>query len=297
VRSRPRALAVAVAAAVFAGGCGHSAPPPEASASLNGAVARVGTVTLPPSLVGDVARAKGSAARDAMEDLVRDALAAQGSLARGFDRDPAVSWQSTSALARRVPAHLLDAAAAAGPPRADELDLVSVEHAVVMRSANLREEDAIALAAAIRNAVAGARSADDFHTRASAVPHPHAQVIVQPVGPFAADGTAPGGGSLDAGFVAAAFALKTPLETSPIVASPFGWHVIQLVERAPAEARTGAEPGAGSAADRARDLGPAVIRMRARAQLDALLLARTPAAKIEISSAADALMLRATPGP
>ncbi len=288
MRPRPRALAAAVAAVVAAGGCDHSVPPPEASASLNGAVARVGSVALAPSLVADVARAKGSSPREGVEDLVRDALAAQGALALGFDRDPAVAWQSTSALARRVPDHLFAAAAAEGPPTNDELEVVSVEHAVVLRSANLREEDAIAVAAAIHQAVAGARSADDFQARANAVAHPHAQVIVQSVGPFAADGTDASGGSLDAGFVAAAFALKTPLETSPIVASPFGWHVIQLVERKPLD---------GSQADRARDLGPAVVRMRARAQVDALLRARTQAAKVEVSSAADALMARATPGP
>jgi hypothetical protein len=199
-----------------------------------------------------------------------------------------VSWQTTSALARRVPGQLLDAAAAEGPPRDDELAQMVVEHAVVMRSANLREEDAIAVAAAIRQAVVGARSADDFQARANAVAHPHAQVIVQAVGPFAADGTDASGGTLDAGFVAAAFALKTPLETSPIVASPFGWHVIQLIER---------RPGEGSPAERALALGPAVIRMRARGRVDALLRAKTPAAKVEISGAADTLMARATPGP
>jgi hypothetical protein len=288
VTSRLCAVATAVAMVVATGGCGHSAPPPEASAPLHGAVARVGSVALPPSLVAEVARAKGSSAREAVEDLVRDALAAQGSLARGFDRDPAVSWQSTSALARRVPGQLLDAAAGEGPPRDDELAQVLVEHAVVLRSANLRDEDAIAVAAAIHQAVAGARSADDFQARANAVAHPHAQVIVQSVGPFAADGTDASGGSLDAGFVAAAFALKTPLETSPIVASPFGWHVIQLIER---------RPGEGSPAERALALGPAVIQMRAREQVDALLRAKTQAAKVEISGAADTLMARATPGP
>lgn len=285
--SKACALAVAVTTVLAAGGCGHSAPSPEASASLNGAVARVGSVALPPSLVADVARAKGSSAREAVEDLVRDALAAQGSLARGLDRDPAVSWQSTSALARLVPRQLLDAAAAEGPPREDELAQVLVEHAVVLRSANLREEDAIAVAAAIHQAVAGARSVDDFQARANAVAHPHAQVIVQSVGPFAADGADASGGSIDAGFVAAAFALKKPLETSPVVASPFGWHVIQLIER---------RPGDGSA-ERALALGPAVIRMRAREQVDALLRAKTQAAKVEISGAADTLMARATPGP
>jgi hypothetical protein len=271
--------------------CGQKAPPAETSASLRGAVARVGSVAVPSSLVADVARAKGSPARAALEELVRDALVAQGSLARGLDRDPSVSWESTAALARRVPEALFDRAVAQGPPTDDELATVSVVHAVVMRSPSLREEDAIALAGAIRQAVAGARSSEDFQTRVATVAHPHAQVIVQPIGPFGADGLDASGGELDAGFVAAAFALRAPTDISPIVATPFGWHVIQLVERKAPD---------GSDADRARDAGergPAVVRMRARMHLDELLRARAPLAKIEVSRAADSLLAQAISGP
>ena len=280
----PLGALAAAATALACAACGQ-APPPEASASLNGAVARVGNVALPPSLVADVARSKGSSPRAAVEDLVRDALVAQGSLARGLDRAPTVSWQSAAALARRVPDHLFAAAAAEGPPTNDELEVVSVVHAVVMRSATLREADALALAGAIRQAVVGVHSADDFLARANAVAHPHAQVIAQPIGPFAADGHDASGGELDAGFVAASFALRAPFETSSIVTTPFGWHVIQLVERKAPD---------GSPADRAQALGPAIVRMRARMQVDQLLRARSQGARVEISSAADALMAQAT---
>jgi hypothetical protein len=286
VISRVRAIVVP---ALALAACGHAPPPAEASASLSGAVARIGDVALPPALVAEVAQAKGSSSREAVEDLVRDALAAQGALALGADRDPTVSWQTASALARTVPQHLLEGAAAQGPPTEDELALVSVVHAVVMRSATLREQDALALAGAIRQAVVGARSAEEFTARASAIAHPHAQVVVQPIGPFGADGRDPGGGGgLDPGFVAAAFALRAPLDTSPVATSPFGWHVIQLVERKMPE---------GSLADRARDLGPDVVRMRARMQIDAALRARANLAKVEVSVGADALMAQATAAP
>jgi len=282
----PRALAlVAAAAALALGACARAAPPTEVSTSLNGAIARVGSVALPPTLVAEVASAKGLPARSAVEGLVRDALAAQGSLARGIDRDPVVSWQSTSVLARRVPEHLFDAAEQQGPPSDDELALVSVVHAVVMRSSNLREEDAVAMAEAIRQAVIGAHSVEEFQARARAVAHPHAEVTAEPVAPFGADGLDSGGGELDPGFVAAAFALRAPHETSPIVASPFGWHVIQLVERKPPD---------GSLSDRARELASAVVRMRARMQVDAVLRARRRLVKVEISGAAAALMAQAT---
>jgi parvulin-like peptidyl-prolyl isomerase len=276
-------VAKAVAALALAA-CGQKAPPAPAHALLDGAVARIGSVTVAPSLVADVARRKGSTARAALEDLVRDALAAEGSRARGFDRDPAVAWESTAALARRVPEHMASVAAEQ-PPTDDELALVSVVHAVVMRSAGLREEDALALAGAIRRAVVGARSAADFEARANTVAHPHAQVLVQPIGPFGADGADATGGQLDAGFVAAAFALHGPFEMSPVIASPFGWHVIQLVERRPPD---------GPIADRRKDLGPAVARMRARMNVDAFLRDRRELAKVEISAAADALMAQAT---
>jgi hypothetical protein len=279
---RPLTTAITLALA----GCGQPAPRQNANASLEGAVARVGQVVLPPSLVSEVARARGWSTSVAVRELVHDALAAQGGIAQGLDRDPGVSWQSTSALAGRVPARLLDEAAAEGPPKEDELALVSVEHAVVLRSPTLREEDALVVADAIHRAVLGAQSSEDFRARANAVAHPQAHVIVQGVGPFGADGIDSSGGSLDAGFVAAAFALQAPRETSPVVVSPFGWHVIQLVQRSAAE---------GSSPDRAQELGPAIVRMRARGLVDGLLRLRTARAKIEISPAADALMNKAAP--
>src|SRR6185437_2275313 len=119
---------------------------------------------------------------------------------------------------------------------------------------------------------------------ARAVAHPHADVIVQPLSPFAADGRDESGAQNDAGFVAAAFSLRAPRETSPVVASPFGWHVIQLVERIPGLSE-------------ARDMAPAVVSMRARARLDALLRRRREAENVEISSSADAQMARGAAAP
>jgi hypothetical protein len=265
---------------LVAASCGPQAPPPATQAPLSGAVARVGSVDLASSLVSEVAGANGWSTREALDALVDDALASQGAQAGGLDRAPGVSWWLTSSLARRVPQRLADEAAAMGPPTRDELSRVSVVHAVVMRSATLREEDALVLVEAIRRAVAGARNPSDFMARANAVPHLHAQVVAQTLDPFGPDGREASGGEIDAGFVAASFALHTPLEMSPIVTSPFGWHVIQLIQRTELE-------------NPPPDIGPAVVRMRARGRLDALVRARRAAARVEVSQAADDEMARA----
>jgi hypothetical protein len=270
------------------GACRSTPPAPGARASLGGAIARVGDYAIPPSLVADVAEDERLPIHGALDRLVDDALAAHGAQVRGFDRDPAVSWPCVAALARRVPARLLTDAAALGPPSNDELALVTVVHAVVLRSPTLTADDALAIAAAIRRAVVGARSADAFDVRARAVSHPHAQVIVERIGPLTADGLGPDGVEFDAGFVATAFTLHAPQETAPVIATPFGWHVIQLVDRAAPD---------GALADRRRELAGAVVQLRARIRLDALLRARASAVPVEVSVGADELMSSATAPP
>jgi hypothetical protein len=280
--------AIAVAALVH---CGGKAPPAVERAPLDdGAVARVGDVAIPPSLVAAVAGAQGLSAREALDELVGDALAAQGASARGFAAVPSVAWAQTTALARGIPSRFADEASRAGPPSDDELASVLVVQAVVLRSPTLREEDALALARTTRQAVAGARSADEFVKRANSVPRSNATLIAQTVGPFAADGIDPSGAELDAGFVAAAFALRTPFDPSPIVATPFGWHVLELVERktpasaAEAEAQRGAHAGA-------------VRNVRSRMRLEALLRVLRSNGHVETDPAADDLMARATASP
>jgi hypothetical protein len=282
-------LFAAATLALSCAACSSSAPPaPVGQASLGGAVARVGTVTLSPALIAGVARAKGSSPREATADLIADALAAQGAQARGLDRDPIVDGRCEAALARRVPERLAEEAKAKGAPSEDELEMVSVVQAMVVRSATIREEDALALAGELRRAVTGASSADDFEARARAVLHPDARVSIQTVGPFGADGEGTGQGEVDPSFVAAAFALRSPQDLSPIVETPFGWHVLRLVERTAAEI---------SPVDRPRALQDAVVGMRGRLKLDALLRARRQATKIEVSGGADTLMTRATAEP
>jgi hypothetical protein len=268
--------------------CGGKAPPP-ASGPLGGAVARVGSIAIAPAEVRAVAKARGVPPREALDDLVDDALAAQAAEARGLRSDAAVAWQTTTATARQVPARLASDAAARGAPSDDELSSLVVVHAVVLRSPGMHEEDATLLLGAVLSAVRSATTADGFLDRATAVPHPHATLTAEKIGPFRADGAMPGGGTLDLGFVAAAFALHAPHAFSPVVASPFGWHLIQLVERTP--------PSAEEAASLRAELAPAVVEVRARGTLQDLLRELHGKARVETAASADDLMARVNASP
>jgi hypothetical protein len=236
-----------------------------------------------------VARAKAASPRDALELLVEDALAAQGGLAEGMDRTPAVAWASAAALASRVARRVLDDARALGPATDDELATVTVVHAVVLRSSTLSEQRTLATAGAIERAVAGASSAADFEARAKAVPAVGARVTVERLEKFGPDGRLPDGAELDPTFVAEAFALRSPSDTSPIVETRFGWHVIRMIDRAP--------PAAESIEERRRDLEEAVVQMRSRARFDALLRALRRRVPIEIAAGAEALTTEAVTRP
>jgi hypothetical protein len=286
-------LVAATAAVVL--GCSDRGAPPSTTSALGGDVARVGNVSIPGSLVAEVAHVKGASPREALELLIEDALAAQGGLAEGMDRTPAVAWASAAALASGVARRILDDARALGPATDDELATVTVVHAVVQPSSTLSEQRALAMAGAIERAVAGAKSAADFEASAKAVPHPDALVTVERLEKFGADGCCmPDGSELDPTFVAEAFALP-PSATSPLIETGFGWHVIRMVDRAPpaadSDGTSPALPGRGrtSIEQRRRDLEQTVVQMRSRAKLGALLRASRQRVSVDIAPGVDAL--------
>jgi hypothetical protein len=276
-----RGLAVAVA--LLAVACRQRQAPAPGLASLGeGRAARVGAVSIPSRLVASVAGARLVGARDAVDDLVDDALLSEGAKAQGLDRSAAASWACDSAAARWETSRVLDEARQQGAPKDDELATVEVMHAIVLRSALLAPSRGEALAEQIRQMVAGAGTIDEraFDAAARRVPHPGAQVTIERLPPFDASGRSDDGVTYDAAFVTGAFALTHPGETSPVVASPFGWHVIRLIARS--------VPKGEVLAERRRDLAGAVIDMRARQELrDALVDARRRV-RVEVLPQADA---------
>ncbi len=283
MRARRLCIGALVATGVACGSSSPSTVVRVVSSPLDGLVARVGQADIPASLVYDVSGAKAIAPRAALDDLVADALAAEGARAAGLDRDPEASWSATSALARVVSRHIGDHARDAGPPTDDELADVTVVHAVVLRSRALTEGRALIYARQIADAVATAHTAEEFITRAKAATSREVRTTAERLPPFAADG------EIDPDFKVAAFALHAPGETSGIVETEFGWHVIRLVSRAlPA--------GVDVEARRAALVGP-VLFLRARTQLDALMQSRKARTLIEVAPSADALMAQATTLP
>jgi hypothetical protein len=283
--------------------CGHdAAPPKERAADLGGGIAaRVGNEAIPASLVADVARVKGVTAREAMEGLVDDALAAQGGRAVGLEGDPSVGWPIVSAKARAVALRVRTDATAKGPATDAEIDEVTAQHWRQLDvPEGLRVIHAIALYpnpkkhtpeadAAVRvtadrlaAAVAKATTPAEFESLAHAVvPENKVSTRVETL-VFAVDGR-----SLDSNavyqpsFVAPTAALHAPGDKVR-AESTFGLHVVQLVERLPAHRVPLSERRTMLEAD--------AITFRARKAYEVLLTDLQQRYPVEISTAADQLM-------
>lgn len=245
------AIATLVCSAVACGD--HEPPPPPQSAELGGEqVARVGDDGIPVALVVAVARAQKISKEEALERVVADAVAASAARKKGRDRESPTSWQLTAAKARFTAERMLADAKSKGPPTDDEIAEVTLAHwqevdrpvsvrtvhAVVMLAADApaeRRKEARAVAEAIREAVLSATSAEDFIAKANAVPHAsELKVVAQTLPPMSVEGwVTEGDGTMEPAFAKGANAIAKVGDTSPIVQSPVGLHVIRLLERVP----------------------------------------------------------------
>lgn len=224
-------------------------------ASLGGEVAaRVGGETIPVSLVAKVAAEQKVTPTEALRRLLDDAIAASAARDRGLDRVAPPSWRLTAARARLTTDRLLADAKLAGPPTDDEVAALSLEywrevdrpvavrviHALVKRpkapNGALEAQDR-AFAETLHAELVTAKDDGDFKTKAEALPHPaEVEVVVERLPAFAVDGViTEGAGQMVLPFAQGAHALANPGDTSGIVETPFGWHVIRLIERVPEE--------------------------------------------------------------
>lgn len=276
-------------------------PEPPKEADLGGvAVARVGRQTLGINQVVSVAKAQGVEPAEALDRLIEDALFAQAAMDKHLDDGLGTQSRMRAARVRWAERQFLYAAQAKGPPspadiaeakrvnwRAyDRPDAVRVVHALVKptgaRDANYgrvaREQ-----AEKLRPVLLGAANEAEFLKLAKTVPGPY-EVEAQAIPPIADDGytTEGEGGIMDLAFTKAAFAIARPNDTSPVIESPFGFHIIRLVERIPPKRLSDAEISQAIALE--------VVAARAAQIRNGLLGALRKKRPVEVSAGAEALM-------
>jgi peptidyl-prolyl cis-trans isomerase C len=246
----------ALALGLFAAACSGNEPKKTENAALGGEVAgRAGAEVVSVELVKKVAIAQKIGAREAADRLLDDAVAADAARHRGLDRQDPARWLLTAARARITADRLFADARAKGPPTDAEVEALSeihwrevdrppsiqVVHTVVCPNAcgRNRTPEATAharqIAEALRPALADIASPDEFIETAKAFPHP-ADVEVRPeaLPPFVSDGrTVTGGNSMVPAFAEGAWKLANIGDTSVVVETSFGFHIIRLVARVP----------------------------------------------------------------
>lgn len=272
-----RRVELALIGACLLAGCERGATPgaPPSAGTLPS------TVQIHASIIREIAAQQGVSLQRARELAEEDALLA----AALRQQDPGQSLSlERLVLARELSQSLLGAVASNGPPTDEEVEtitrerwweldrprMVQVVHALVM--ADTENAEAAALAQRIAEAVAKATSEAEFKEAAQAVPAGELKVRVESLPPVTADGRAldparppPQGPQQQFAleFASAAQKLERVGQISPVVRSPFGYHVL-FVQRI-------LEPRQPSLSERRGLLAPEVMQRRALAEQQRLL--------------------------
>lgn len=296
-------LVEAVAVVGFLAGCGEERARTSTGerATLGGdAVVKVGAEVVPKALVAEVARAERTTSAEAARRLADDAVAASAARERGLDRQAPASWRLRAARARIASDRLLEEARRAGPPTDEEVrelsevhwaqvdrpPTVTAVHALVKLPPPDKREAARTFAGRMREDLLQAKDEADFQARAKAAgvraKAEGLEVITESIPPFEAGGALVEGGALVPAFAAAAHALAAPGDTSPLVETPFGVHVIRLLQRFP-EQRMPFESRRVAFTEEA-------ITRRARVAYEALLERARKGAPVEVLPSAETTM-------
>jgi len=275
-------------------------------ASSSQTVARVGDQVIAAQTVARIAAARELTAEQALELAIRDALLARSARVdeRQFSRFRAI------ALARAQVEQIARASRDRAPSEEEVRELTALHwldadrpamrrttHVVVATNDDTNRERAEAFAHSLAQATSSVGTAQSFREAATRVidarrgTDESLDVRVEDLAPVAADGRAadpqapPPAGievpTFDPAFVRAVFDLDAVGSLSPVVESPYGYHVILLSELIE-EKRLGFE-------QRRELFAEEIFTNRARAEHDALLGRLAAEIRPEVSANADAL--------
>ncbi len=268
-------------------------------------VARAGGEVVGRELLRDAARARGTDPAVVLSEILDDAVLADAARRRGLEKKVSVLRAERAALSRAVVLRLRDLGQKAGDPTDDEVKAASLErwkevdvppsvrvvHAIVLRpkDANAEKLDAMKhLAEALLARVRGASSPEDFEARAKSEPAPKGfDLRAERLPLFAEGGVVVERGMesrMDETFAKAAFALSGPGAQTALVESPFGFHVIRMIEKVPGRAMPFEERRKLFAGD--------IYLRRTRGAYEAILRRHGEGVRIEIAENADDAMKR-----